>query len=315
MEILVSKDMKDCVDSIQKAVDMANSGDVIRIKAGIYKERVEVRKNGLTFVGDDCENTIITEEYCANMLMEDGSKRGTFRSYTFLIIADDITISNLTIENAAGFGREVGQAVALYAEGDRIRVTQCKILGHQDTLFTGPLPLTEKKPGGFVGPTETAPRRHVRQLYEKCFINGEVDFIFGSATAYFDECTLYALDRNEKINAYYTAPSTYEGQKYGYVFNNCKLTGNCPEHTAILSRPWRDYAKAVFLNCDMDECVNEAGFDDWKNEPAHKTVLYAEYNCKGLGSNTQKRVDFSHVLSDEEAALYSKNNVLEGWNI
>lgn len=84
------------------------------------------------------------------------------------------------------------------------------MLGHQDTLFTGPLPFKEKQPGGFIGPTEFAPRIPTKQLYEDCYICGEIDFIFGSATAYFKNCTLYALNRNETINSYYTAPSTYE---------------------------------------------------------------------------------------------------------
>lgn len=75
------------------------------------------------------------------MIMPDGSKRGTFRSYTFLVYANNFSASNITFENSAGFGDNVGRAIAVYAEGDNITFKHCKILSHQDTLFTGPLPL------------------------------------------------------------------------------------------------------------------------------------------------------------------------------
>lgn len=190
--ITVAKDNSGDFNSIQQAVDSIPAGtpETIYIKKGIYKERVEVRKNNISFVGESTDDTIITESYYARMIMPDGSKRGTFRSYTFFIYADNFTASNLTFENAAGFGDEFGQAIAVYAEGDNITFRNCKILGHQDTLFTGPLPMKEKQPGGFTGPTIDGIRRVVHQLYEDCYIAGEIDFIFGSATAYFKNCTL-----------------------------------------------------------------------------------------------------------------------------
>ena len=207
--ITVAKDNSGDFDSIQKAVDSVsdNNNETIFIKKGIYKERIEIRKNNITLIGEDTDETIITEGFYARMIMPDGSKRGTFRSYTFLVYANNFSASNITFENSAGFGDNVGQAIAVYAEGDNITFKHCKILGHQDTLFTGPLPLKEKQPGGFTGPTIDGERKLVHQLYEDCFICGEIDFIFGSATAYFKNCTLFALNRNEPINSYYTAPS------------------------------------------------------------------------------------------------------------
>lgn len=309
--ITVSKDNTGDFLTIQEAIQaVTNTPETIFIKNGIYKERIEVTTPNITFEGEDSEKTIVTFGYYANMLMEDGIKRGTFRSYTALFFADNITVKNMTIENSSGFGKDVGQAVAVYAEGDGIHFDNCRLLGHQDTLFTGPLPLSEKQKGGFVGPTEFAERRHVRQLYENCFICGEVDFIFGSATAYFDHCTLYALNRNEEINSFYTAPSTYDGQTYGYVFHDCKLTGNCPKGTVMLSRPWREHAKTVFLNCDISDQVAAAGYHDWNKAEAHTCTFYGEYNCTGSGSDTSKRVDFAHQLTDEEALAYTKERVL-----
>ena len=151
---------------------------------------------------------------------------------------------------------------------------------------------------------------NIRQLYEDCFISGEIDFIFGSATAYFKNCTLYALNRNKEINSYYTAPSTYEGQKYGYVFENCNFTGNCPDGTCYLSRPWRIHAKTVLINCKYSSQIAGSGFHDWNKPEAHETTFYAEYNGYGEGYKPNERASFAHILTADEAAMYTKENVL-----
>ena len=311
--ITVAKDNSGDFNSIQQAVDSIPAGtpETIYIKKGIYKERVEVRKNNISFVGESTDDTIITESYYARMIMPDGSKRGTFRSYTFFVYADNFTASNITFENAAGFGDEFGQAIAVYAEGDNITFRNCKILGHQDTLFTGPLPMKEKQPGGFTGPTIDGIRRVVHQLYEDCYIAGEIDFIFGSATAYFKNCTLFALNRNQEINAYYTAPSTYEGQAFGYVFDNCTFTGNCPPKSVALSRPWRIHAKVVLLNCEYSDQIIDEGFTDWNKPESHETVYYAEYNGHGDGYKPEKRAAYVHQLDEAQAARYTLENVMK----
>ena len=310
--ITVAKDNSGDFDSIQKAVDSVsdNNNETIFIKKGIYKERIEIRKNNITLIGEDTDETIITEGFYARMIMPDGSKRGTFRSYTFLVYADNFSASNITFENSSGFGDNVGQAIAVYAEGDIITFKHCKILGHQDTLFTGPLPLKEKQPGGFTGPTIDGERKLVHQLYEDCFICGEIDFIFGSATAYFKNCTLFALNRNEPINSYYTAPSTYEGQAFGYVFDNCTFTGNCPPKSVALSRPWRIHAKVVLLNCEYSDQIIDEGFTDWNKPESHETVYYAEYNGHGDGYKPEKRAAYVHQLDEAQAAFYNIENVM-----
>ena len=310
--ITVAKDNSGDFDSIQKAVDSVsdNNNETIFIKKGIYKERIEIRKNNITLIGEDTDETIITEGFYARMIMPDGSKRGTFRSYTFLVYADNFSASNITFENSAGFGDNVGQAIAVYAEGDNLTFKNCKILGHQDTLFTGPLPLKEKQPGGFTGPTIDGERKLVHQLYEDCFICGEIDFIFGSATAYFKNCTLFALNRNEPINSYYTAPSTYEGQAFGYVFDNCTFTGNCPPKSVALSRPWRIHAKVVILNCEYSDQIIDEGFTDWNKPESHETVYYAEYNGHGDGYKPEKRAAYVHQLDEAQAAFYNIENVM-----
>lgn len=308
--ITVAQDGTGMFETIQEAIDSIQMlPETIYVKKGVYHERVEIKMPYLTIEGEDKANTILEYDYYANMMLTDDEKRGTFRSYTMLITANNFKCSNMTIANTAGFGTEVGQAIAVYAEGDKIEFDNCRLLGHQDTLFTGPLPNEEAKRGGFKGPTEFAKRIVGRQLYTNCYIEGEVDFIFGSAVAYFENCQIHSLNRNMEVNGYVTAASTYEYSPYGYVFNNCNFTSNCPPNTVYLGRPWRIYAKTVLLNCELGAHIKDEGFQDWNKPESHETVVYAEYNCSGEGYAPDKRASFVKQLTDEEAAEYTLEKV------
>lgn len=281
----------------------------INLAPGTYKERLEIKRNNLTLIGDSSDNTKITYDLYAFMLLEDGEKRGTFRSYSVLVDANNFTAKNITFENSSGDGRTYGQALAMYAEGDLITFENCAFLGCQDTIFTGPLPPKEIQPGGFAGPKQYAPRINGRQYYKNCFIRGDIDFIFGSSTAYFEGCEIFSNNRGEEINGYVTAPSTPESQRYGYVFEGCKLTSDCPAGTVYLGRPWRHFAQAVFLNCELGAHIHPAGFHDWNKADSHETTYFAEYNNYGSGAEGE-RASFVHKLTDEEAKFYSKELVL-----
>ncbi|MCH5205093.1 MAG: pectin methylesterase [Oscillospiraceae bacterium] len=297
--ITVSKNNDGDFSSIQAAVDAAQDGEKIFVKSGCYKERVEITTANITIVGEDAESTILENNYYARMIMPDGEKRGTFRSYTMLINSNNFTCKNMTIMNSAGFGSEVGQAVAVYAEGDGIFFEDCGLIGHQDTLFTGPLPEQEYEKGGFRGPTEFAERVQGRQLYRRCYISGEVDFIFGSAEAYFDDCDIFSYNCNKEVNGYVTAASTYKDWEVGYVFNNCRLISDCPENTVYLGRPWRDYAKTVFIGCDFGAHIHGDGFHDWNKENAREAAFYAVYNCKKNGAEFIPSAPFAKTVSEE----------------
>lgn len=171
--MIVDKNGNGDFTSINDAVKHASEGgETIFVKKGIYRERIEITVPYIELVGEDAENTVITYDLYANMKMENGEKRGTFRSYTMLINTDNFICRSITAANSAGYGKEVGQAVAVYAVGDMIRFENCRILGHQDTLFTGPLPHKEIEKGGFSGPTEFAERKQGRQFYKDCYVCG-----------------------------------------------------------------------------------------------------------------------------------------------
>lgn len=131
----------------------------IRVMPGIYHEKLSLMRPNVTIEGAGASpsDTVISFGDYGYEIMPDGIKRGTFRSYTFFVHAADVTLRNLTIENTAGDSKTHGQAIALYAECDRFIAESCRILGHQDTLFTGPLPPEEYEPGGFRG--RPSPRR------------------------------------------------------------------------------------------------------------------------------------------------------------
>ncbi len=205
-------------------------------------------------------DVIVTWGLGAKEVLEDGKKRGTFRTYTFFVDADDVTLKGLTIENHAGPGTQVGQAIALYADGDRLVVDSCRLLGWQDTLFTAPLPPVEIEKDGFIGPKQSAPRRENRQYYKDCYIEGEVDFIFGGATAYFETCTFFSKDVDREVKGYVTAPSTPEGLPFGYVMEGCRFRSNCPDRSVYLGRPWREWGRAVLLRCVIGPHIKAEGW-------------------------------------------------------
>ena len=298
----------------------------IQIAPGIYHEKLTINKPNITFIGTGESNSdvVLTYDDYAFDLMPDGMKRGTFRSYSVFIDTHDITMRNLTIENASGDSITHGQALALYADGDRLFFENIRLLGHQDTLFTGPLPPKEKEPNGFIGPKQFAPRINGRQYYKDCYICGDIDFIFGSATAYFENCVIESLarftgedaytDGEPKVQGYITAASTAEGQDYGYVFSNCKLIhSGCPDASVYLGRPWREYAKTIFLNCDFGSHIHPERFHDWNKKDAHETIFYAEYHNSPAPTNP---APFVQLLTEDSANLYSRETVLggaDGW--
>ena len=178
-------------DAINSVRDFTPVPRVIHIKKGIYYEKVEIPswKCDITLKGDGPEETLIYYDDYASL-----RRMGTFRTYTLQIRGNRVTLENLTVENRAG---RVGQAVALHVEGDCVAVRNCRLLGNQDTLFTG--------------------NENSRQYYDRCYIEGTTDYIFGPATCWFDHCILHS-----KSDSYITAASTPENHKNGYVFYKCR---------------------------------------------------------------------------------------------
>ncbi|MBR2381762.1 MAG: pectin methylesterase [Clostridia bacterium] len=231
------------------------------------------------------ENKTFSGSHFAREIHSDGTQRGTFRSYTVLVDGDNVTFKNCVFENTAGKGEDVGQAIALYLDGDDISLENCTLRGHQDTLFLAPLPEKEIIPGGFLGPKQFAERKKRVFLFKNCTIEGGVDFIFGGATAYFEDCEFVSVEAG-----YVFAPSTPMDVEVGFVAKNCRFTAreNVPTHSCYIARPWRDFGAVELINCYLGEHIHPDGFDDWGKTHVHGTVRFKEVNSYGEGAHKER---------------------------
>ncbi|HEX8329986.1 MAG TPA: pectinesterase family protein [Hymenobacter sp.] len=285
-QMTVAQDGTGTYRTIQEAVnasrDLSQVTVTISIKNGIYREKLVVpsHKTHVKLVGESAAGTVITFADHTG----DAAGHNTYSSHTVLVQANDFTAENISFENAAG---PVGQAVALHVEGDRAIFRNCRMLGNQDTLF----PAVENS----------------RQYYVNCYIAGTTDFIFGTATAVFEGCTIHS-----KRNSYITAAATTARQLYGFVFLNCKLTADTAARKVYLGRPWRPNAKTVFLNTEMGAHIAPAGWDNWRNPANEKTAFYAEYRSTGPGASPKGRVAWARQLSAKEAKRYTLKAIFGG---
>ncbi|MDF2594345.1 MAG: Pectinesterase [Clostridia bacterium] len=315
--IIIAQDGSGDYTSLQAALKniplLSSSPTAIYIKKGIYHEKIHIKTPYITLIGEDPVQTIITYDDYALKEFPDGTTYGTFNSYTIFIGAHDFTAKNITFQNHAGPGKKVGQAIAAYVGADRACFKNCRFIGNQDTLFTGPLPPSPLIPHSFRGPQEHAERLNTRQYYEDCTIQGDIDFIFGSATACFYNCEIFSNNLGEAVNGYITAPSTPSGQPYGYIFRCCRLTSNCPKETVYLGRPWRLYAHAVFIDCEMGSHITRSGWHDWDKPESHQTTQFAEFNSHLANEDHLLcRASWSKILTPDKAKFYTFEKALSG---
>jgi pectinesterase len=292
-EIVVAQDGSGKFKTVQEAIMSVPAGSaenpvIIRIKPGTYKELIYIQheKRFFRLIGEDAKKTILTFDLHANIVGKDGKPIGTFRTPSTVIDADDFIAENITFANSAG---PVGQALAIRVDGDRAVFRNCRFLGWQDTVFLN----------------------RGRQYFENCYIEGHVDFIFGAAIAFFENCHIHCLR-----TGYITAASTYDYHEYGFVFSNCKITGEADVKT-YLGRPWRDYSSATYMNTEMSDVVRPEGWQNWNLPAREKTARYAEFNSKGPGANPKARVAWSRQLTKAQAKVITVKTVLAGnddWN-
>lgn len=284
----VAKDGSGDYKSIQDAIDAMRvfplAPITLYIKNGVYNEKIQLPSDNtdVTFIGENVDSTII--------IFNDYSGRGktnTFKSYTAKISGNRFTAENITFANSAG---PVGQAVALYVDADRAVFKNCKFLGNQDTMYLG--------------------GENSRQFFIDCYIEGTTDFIFGPATALFEDCEIKC-----KTNSFITAANTPKGKKFGFVFLDCKIRADSSVKKVYLGRPWRAYSNVVFIHCDLPKVIAPEGWNNWGNPENEKTAFYAEYKNTGEGSSTVKRATWSKQLSDKEADQYTPGNIFSLENL
>jgi len=288
----VSKDGSSKYKSVQEAFDAVPLNNkkpiLIYIKNGIYKEKLHLdsTKNKVSIKGEDKFKTVLTFDDHTGKISPKGDTINTRNSATITVVANEITIQDLTIQNDAGF--TAGQAVGLEMRGDKAVVKNCRIVGNQDILFTN--------------------NDNSRQYYQDCYIEGTTDFIFGSSTVWFERCHIHS-----KKNSHITAASTPAEHAFGYVFNDCVLTGDTALNKVSLGRPWRPYASVAYIHCFMGKHVMPEGWANWNNTENYKTARYAEFENYGPAAESTNRVKWAKQLSETETKKYTIKNVLNGW--
>ena len=285
--IVVSADGNGDTTTVQQAIDRVPNYSphrfVIHIRPGTYREQIKIlqTKPFITLEGEDASKTTLTFNLSAK------TSGDTRLSYSAYFGGSDFRAENITFENTYGVG---SQAVAAYVNTDRVVFRNCRFLGWQDTLFAH---------GG-------------RQYYQACYIEGHVDFIFGNATAIFENCTIHS-----RGPGYVTAHwRLSDSETNGFVFLHCKLTG-ADLGKVYLGRPWRPYGRVVFIECWMGAHIKPEGWDNWRDPTREKTARFAEYSSNGPGANPSARVAWAKQLSEREIQPFATREFLRGvdnWN-
>lgn len=281
-DVSVAADGSGNVRTIQEALSLVPDNNahrfIIAIKPGVYKEQVRIPANKpfISFIGEAADRTVVTFSLSNK---EAGSTSAAYAAY---IGGHDFRAENITFENSFGPG---SQAIAVVAEADRLVFEHCRFIGSQDTLYA----------------------KNGRQYYHDCYIEGQVDFIFGQAAAVFDACEIHS-----KGDGYITAPMRFAADEpSGLVFNKCRLTSSNTKLGVYLGRPWRDYGRTVFLSTDMGGHIRPEGWHHWLPE-RERTAYLAEYRSSGPGADQASRVKWSHQLTDAEARMFSTDTFLKG---
>lgn len=286
-------------ETLKKLID----GDTLFLKKGIYKEKVRINTPNISIIGEDKNTTIIENMDYSPKIHEDHQEYITFRTWSVIVISDNVNISNITIKNASIPATKYGQAVALHVLGDNFKMDNSILLGDQDTLFCGPLPddLALRYINFLC--KEERQTKESRQLYTNTYIEGGVDFIFGSGNAVFKNCHFHAIEPNF---GYFFAPSHNKDQKYGFTIIDSTFSGF--PNTMYLARPWRDYGKVVIINSTiLNDVLFAEGFSNWNDTKRYKTARFYEYNTKNI--NTHTFVNWSHHLTKDDIEEYSIENI------
>ena len=265
-------------NDLQGILDTARPGDVIQLPEGDFRAKCTLFVPSVTIRGAGMDKTRILWDDYAEKIYVDGKAYNTFRTFTFAVCADHVTMEDLAVVNDALLPEVKGQEVALTVYADDFHMKNCRLTSTQDTLFLGPLPqdLIERY-DGFL-PDHLRADRYCRQYFDSCLIEGTVDFIFGCGKVLFDRCELRSLKDARDIG-FVAAPAHALRQPEGFHFKDCRFTAakGVSPGSIWLARPWRDYGLCRFENCTYGEHINPLGFDKWRDTDRDRTARFYEY--------------------------------------
>jgi polygalacturonase len=296
--------------SIQRAIDAvpATGEAIILVAPGTYREVLTINKPGIKLrsATPDASKTVVVNDRSA------GANGGTLHSATVNVTSDNFFAENITFEN--DFNRihpqlpAGSQALALLVTGDRAIFHNVRLLGNQDTVYAGS---RNCSPDG----SDCLP---ARQYFSDCYIAGNVDFIFGDGKAVFDHCEIHSTPHKGGV---ITAQAKhYPQEDSGFVMNRCKLTADTDVTAKVfLGRPWRPYATVIYLDTEMGDHIDPAGWREWHPGETHSldTAFYAEYGSTGAGAHSTERDPHMRFLTAEQARQFEPSVFLRGtdnWN-
>ncbi|GID98598.1 pectinesterase family protein [Amorphoplanes digitatis] len=314
--LVVAADGSGDVTTVQAAVDAVPPGTgtrfTIDIRPGVYAGQVIVPADKPNILlrgrGADPGRVVITDDRASGTPRPDGGTWGTSGSASVTVDAADFTATNLTFANsfdeAAHPEITARQAVALLSRADRLVFDNVRFLGNQDTLYLN-------------SPAAAVPSR----IYlHRCYVEGDVDFVFGRGTAVFDRCRIHSLTRGSTTNnGYVTAPSTSVTNPYGLLFAGCAFTSDAPPASVYLGRPWHPsqdpnaIGQTVIRDSVLGAHIGPAPWTDFGTWP-WRDARFAEYHNRGPGALvTPDRPQ----LTDEQSEDYRPAAYLagtDGWS-
>ncbi|WOH04108.1 hypothetical protein DCAR_0623514 [Daucus carota subsp. sativus] len=289
-----SGDYKTVSEAVAAAPEDSKTRYVIRIKAGVYRESVDVpkKKKNIMFLGDGRTSTIIT----ASKNVQDGST--TFNSATVAAVGAGFLARDITFQNTAGAAKH--QAVALRVGSDLSAFYKCDILAYQDSLYV----------------------HSNRQFFINCFVAGTVDFIFGNAAVVLQDCDIHARRPGSGQKNMVTAQGrTDPNQNTGIVIQKSRIGATSdlqPVQSSFptyLGRPWKQYSRTVVMQSSITNVINPAGWFPWDGNFALDTLYYGEYQNTGAGAATSGRVTwkgFKVITSSTEAQGFTPGSFIAG---
>lgn len=317
--LIVAADGSGDYTTVQAAINAALPGTAtapfkIFIKNGRYveKDTVHSSKIYLQLIGESVGGVTITFGAAANAINPaTGVAYGTGGSATFTVNATNFTAINITFENTVGRAGDGPQAVALNVGQDKCAFKNCRFISGQDTIY--------------------ANGNGRRQYFRGCYIDGNTDFIFGSAIAMFDSCVVFGRDRVDgQAGGIITAASTPAGQAYGYVFRDCRIPSGRVTTSYSMGRPWGNSGtpnpapannKTVFIRTKMGGSIKPAGWDSWDAGTVTSVIYYAEYASRWFSGgliDVSQRVGWSYQMPLLAADTYTIANVFtnttDSWN-
>ncbi|MCM1519465.1 MAG: pectinesterase family protein [Lachnoclostridium sp.] len=292
----VSKDGTGDYASIQEAIDAVPAGSrgIIFIKAGVYDENIYASRKGepakfISLVGEDAATTILTSS-----VSRGGESSNSYLDCAALnVFCERFYAENLTIRNTSG---NVGQAEALFTNGDAHLFNNCVLSGYQDTYKAN------------IGS---------RGYFTNCVIEGCTDFIYDGGLEWFENCTIRCVNGKGYITAPAESSMPMTKVMYpelsadvfypGLFFRNCNVVAEegVGEGDYYLGRPWKETSGAMFISCSLGKHINAAGWKDWNgNEKTSSLYEYKNVDPSGQPVNTASRASFSRQASDAEVAAY-----------